>query len=445
MRAQRNLGEDIANVVLLDVHLLDVRGAIEVGINADPAEVLAEVLFNLQHFLVPFPKVQLPGAMLQNGDSPEQVFDGPRLDLGVIATDDLAEYKRSVTLQQVIDIMLKVNGVRAVSNVTLRDGGSGSASANGSNGGGSSTGVGKSGGPEVQSVELKPNEVPCLTPSIFEPPKNPYSITVQLEAGIIQPVDATRVYNEIQSRIAAMTDGQNYTELQTASLDYGRVPDVAAVDLAQYTSIQHQFPMTYGIGPDGMPALPNWRVESAPDAPPRATAVTLDRRRRQALAQQLKGYLLLFEQLLADHLAQLANAWKLFSLDLGPDARHSYFWQPLVHTPERETDPPDALMLLSQATGSDGTEQMQHGVYVLDNDRRVVLAGRETGNLTDAQAVRAEIARRGSASASYRIERIDHPELSASRSTGCCSTPPTAACSRPARNATAAASAPSWR
>jgi hypothetical protein len=69
---------------------------------------------------------------------------------------------------------------------------------------------------------------------------------------------------------------------------------------------------------------------------------------RRTLALQLKGYLLLFEQLLADHLAQLDNASSLLSIAaidepdtiaaIGP----TYFTQPLLHTPPLPEDPPDA-------------------------------------------------------------------------------------------------------
>lgn len=387
MRAQRNLGEDLARVTLLKAQPITVHGTVEIGVHADAAQVLAEVLFNLQQSLVPSPKVQSPGALLQKGIAPDDVFVGPRLGLGVIEERDLADYKRCVTRDELIDIMLAVPGVRRVSNVWLE---------------------GEEDGVPVLSLTLQEGAVPRLSPSIFEPPEGPYKIDVKLEGGIAQTVDRTRVYRLIEARVADLTEQQNYTELETQTLDYGRVPTAPFVDLAQYTSIQHQFPMTYGIGRAGTPALPHWRVEGPDGRATGAPPVTLDRRRREALAQQLKGYLLLFEQLLANHLAQLANAWQLFALEHGADARRSYFYQPLIHTPERETDPPDVFALLAQSPGLDGTERMQHGVYVVDDERRVVLVGRETGNRNDAQSVRAELVRRGGDAQAYRAERVEH-------------------------------------
>ena len=63
----------------------------------------------------------------------------------------------------------------------------------------------------------------------------------------------------------------------------------------RFFSIQHDFPLTYGIGRAGLPTY-------ADEA-------------RIAKARQFKGYLTFFDQVLADYLGQLAAVRKLFSLD----------------------------------------------------------------------------------------------------------------------------------
>ena len=69
--------------------------------------------------------------------------------------------------------------------------------------------------------------------------------------------------------------------------------------LEAYHPVQHSFPLTYGIGPAGLPST--------------ATA------ERRAQAKQLKAYLMVYEQLLRNAYAQVAHAGDLFSLD--PDDR----------------------------------------------------------------------------------------------------------------------------
>ncbi len=74
--------------------------------------------------------------------------------------------------------------------------------------------------------------------------------------------------------------------------------------LADWTSFQHDFPALYGIGPQGLGD--------------RADA------RRRAQALQLQGWLLFFDQLMADQLAQLASARRRLSVapaDLNDVAR----------------------------------------------------------------------------------------------------------------------------
>jgi hypothetical protein len=70
-----------------------------------------------------------------------------------------------------------------------------------------------------------------------------------------------------------------------------------------YAPVQYGFPLTYGIGREGLPS--------------HASAS------RRAQAKQMKAYLMVFEQLLGNAFAQIANTAKLFSLD--PQVDRTYF------------------------------------------------------------------------------------------------------------------------
>ncbi|HEX7838547.1 MAG TPA: hypothetical protein VF469_13825, partial [Kofleriaceae bacterium] len=81
----------------------------------------------------------------------------------------------------------------------------------------------------------------------------------------------------------------------------GEAPGAAATrqrDLMRYRSIQYQLPAAYGVGSLGLPS----------SAPPE----------RQAQARQLAAYVLIFDQLFASELAQLAHARELLSPGGGP-------------------------------------------------------------------------------------------------------------------------------
>ncbi|NIR47902.1 hypothetical protein GWO43_27650, partial [candidate division KSB1 bacterium] len=87
---------------------------------------------------------------------------------------------------------------------------------------------------------------------------------------------------------------------QTLSLPVGTYRQVE-----DHYSIQHDFPQTYHIGQEGLSKT------ASPE--------------RVMQARQLKGYLIFYDQILADYLAQLAHFPKLFSLD--PAISRTYFSQ----------------------------------------------------------------------------------------------------------------------
>jgi hypothetical protein len=98
-------------------------------------------------------------------------------------------------------------------------------------------------------------------------------------------------------------DVMNYFEMHSrastklnreGSLDLPFPVGISRPDLTSFTSVQEDFPRTYKIGRTGIAS--------------RETAL------RKAQTKQLKGYLLFFDQLLSNYLAQLANVQQLLSV-----------------------------------------------------------------------------------------------------------------------------------
>jgi hypothetical protein len=151
----------------------------------------------------------------------------------------------------------------------------------------------KGGKLEEWALALDPQRAPRLNlaQSVIQLEKNHLVAGVNVEEVKNRYVQALR-----QTAVAARTSDNN----QHISLPTGKKRH-----LETYTSIQHQFPETYGIGAMGLP-------ESASP-------------QRVAQAKQLKAYLLFFDQLLANYFAQLANVSNLFSF--AADTPHTYFAQ----------------------------------------------------------------------------------------------------------------------
>ncbi len=104
------------------------------------------------------------------------------------------------------------------------------------------------------------------------------------------------------------------------------VPKGEDRELTEYESIQNQFPRAYGIGELGLP-------DSATSE-------------RHAQARQLQAYITIFDQVLANALAQLDHAKDLFSVNNYPvTSNRTYFSQALTNVPDIDTilvDPDDA-------------------------------------------------------------------------------------------------------
>lgn len=92
-------------------------------------------------------------------------------------------------------------------------------------------------------------------------------------------------------------------------------------NLEEYSTIQNDFPLVYGIGDEGVPTRSDQSIGS--DLPTEIDAL------------QLKGFLMHFDQLLANYLSQLAHVKELFSMNPKKDEfgnfviGRTYYTQPL--------------------------------------------------------------------------------------------------------------------
>src|SRR5262249_16195533 len=98
------------------------------------------------------------------------------------------------------------------------------------------------------------------------------------------------------------------------------IPQGRFRNVDRYYSFQNHFPAVFGLSKAGLPS-------------------TADNRRR-AQALQLKAYLLFFDQVLANFLAQLQNVRELFSRD--PAKTSTYFAQVVTFRDYKDVYPPFA-------------------------------------------------------------------------------------------------------
>lgn len=268
LHQNRGLCEDFASIKVLEPEFIQVQIAIEIGPVEDVVDLMARVFEAIEDQFSPVIRLAGSRELLLAGRAMEDIFDGPLLHRGFITSGAFqsAERRTSVDSSDVIRVIMDVPGVRAVRSINLASGG-------------------KS---EAWSLPVDPQKIQRLDAA--------GSTFILEREGITAAVDFDRARAIYEERLS----GKNASLI--APEDNQSFAPSAGRDraIANYYSLLQHLPPAYGVGEAGL-------SESASDE-------------RKARARQLKGYLLLFDQLLANEFAQLAHAAALFSFEDG-DAR----------------------------------------------------------------------------------------------------------------------------
>jgi hypothetical protein len=276
--AHRALCEDIGAVTILDPIETIVHGRIEIGNEADPSDTLADALFALGLTLAPEPRrMSLDEKQAVDPESTD-VFAGPLMLRGFIDDGELQPFPSIFTADQLIEVLAEVDGVLTVDHlaVQLRD-------------------------DRHRFTGAHPIPVPdnCALRLRTTPEHGHFTIRMFRNHARCEP-DAGRV----RRRLAERWKQQRRTyPLRTEYAETYGIPKARYWDLEAYTSVQDQFPPVYGIGRGGLPPSP--------------TAS------RSAQAKQLKGYLMPFDQMLADAFSQIAFIRQLFSIEAGGNTTYA--------------------------------------------------------------------------------------------------------------------------
>ncbi|NLX19517.1 MAG: hypothetical protein GXY53_09620 [Desulfobulbus sp.] len=287
----RNLCEDIESIGEVPSAGVVLCGDIDIVPNADPEDVWARIIFNINRYLapdIPFYSLQ---EMQEMGKTTDEIFEGPVFAFtdpypyttpgnpfvkkGFICREDLAEsqLRTEVRLSDLIRIIMNTEGVRFVKEI-----GFGLCDC-------SETDVEtihQSLAGEVWNLCIPPGHKPvlCTESSVL----NFWKGALPIE---LKTVEARLRLNRLQEERLRKMQAKRTEDLPMPEGRYRRI--------GEYHSFQNDFPETYGIGRAGLPD----------------GATT----RRKAQARQMKGYLLFFEQVLANYFAQLEQVSTLFAAD----------------------------------------------------------------------------------------------------------------------------------
>jgi hypothetical protein len=291
----RNLGEDLVEVEALPTLNIGVQATIELGPDADPAAVYAQLLLAIDQHLAPVVKRYSLAEMqaLTDADGQplglDQLYEGPRLTRGFIRDADLtkSELRTSIHASDIIALALEIPGVLAISGLKMSGATTSPADA-------MDTTLPYSSGDGHWTLNVRQ---PCrLELQLDSPTALQFTRNGREVSNLTTKTAALRQFQQLQQELLAAT---------VRSVPELPVPLGTALDLQSYAPLALDYPATYGIGPAGLPA----------DAP-------LERRHQ---ARQMQAYLLFFDQLLANYLAQLMNVRHL--LTTAPTTGNTYFGQ----------------------------------------------------------------------------------------------------------------------
>jgi hypothetical protein len=269
--AARGLCEDLDEVRILEPVPTTLTTRVSIAPSARPDSVAAHILYRVSCLLAPELRRRSLDAMLAEGQTPAAILAGPLPERGFVSDDGLEPRRDRFTIGDITRVLREVPGVTGVHSVGVVTG----IGSMGTNGG-------------APAIVVPPAGILVLNTDAVD---GTYGIRLVQENIECRPSpDAVR--RELD-RLWADHRRQYDTRAECKRLL--SFPTGAAVDLKSYDLLQHQFPGVYGINEHGV------RSDST------------DQRRAQA--RQLKAFLLVFEQLLADAFARLASITRGASSD----------------------------------------------------------------------------------------------------------------------------------
>lgn len=262
--ANRNLCEDLVAIKKVEDYPIKICADIEVDTEADEELVHAHVIEALENYLSTTVNFYSLKQMMDKGYSSLEIFDGPVLKNGFIDTKELltADLRNEVRLSDIMRIIMEVPDVLLIKDISL----------------------GNCGGDDLENKWLI-----CL--SAYQKPVVCAKSVFNYNKGLL-PLNINQAQVKIYlDAIKAEKDKATTNASQNKELE---VPNGEYLNTDIYTTIQNDFPETYGIGEVGLPSRAS--IE------------------RKSKAKQLKGYLLFFDQILGSYFKQLGQVSELLSV-----------------------------------------------------------------------------------------------------------------------------------
>ncbi len=272
----RNLCEDLVEIKKVDTHAISVCASIDVNPEADEELLHAKVLRTIENYFSPSLKFYSLKQMFEKGYTSDEIFEGPVLENGFIDPLELeaAKLRTEVRLSDIMQLIMSIDGVNVIKEISIGDCDNYNEN------------------PDVWLICVDPGKKPTLCKD---------SAWSYFKGVLPVNINSNKVEEYFEELEKAEKEEQKKAKIEMEI----EVPEGKYLNTNETTTIQNDFPDTYGIGEFGLPS----RVETA----------------RKSQARQLKGYLLFFDQILATYFAHLGKVKDLLSVD--NQLKKTYFTQ----------------------------------------------------------------------------------------------------------------------
>jgi len=304
LRPRRNLAEEAVRLSAARVQEIALRARIEVTGGTDLERLLSEILFAIDRELSPPVRFHSLEEMRAEGKGVEEVFDGPLLRHGFLDRGETEGLPRFSTIftSDVLRILMRLrrqggDDVVAQENPAGRDIVA-------------VTDLALSSFVNNRPVTTDARE--CLRLVEVERYRPRLSLAKSRIIFVRDDVEVSYDAGRVEARFLELRRLDRATVLTEDPKPVWPTERGESLPVSDYYPFQNDLPRNYGVGEAGLP---------------RGAGVE-----RRARALQVKGYLLLFEQFLADLTAQIGHINSFFSAD--PAQSSTYFTRPLLDVPE---------------------------------------------------------------------------------------------------------------
>ncbi|WP_420571495.1 hypothetical protein [Kordia sp.] len=264
----RNVSELFLQPQILTPKEYTISGNLVLDSGYDLNSILPKIIQSITDYI--FPNVVQTGydKLKASGETTNEIFNGPSLKNGWISSESIQPKKDIIQAFEITQLIREIDGVQSISGISF-----------------------------TYADDTPTTTASCIKSEI---------LSFNFSKSFLKKADVSSLHVSTQGKeLNTSLNTSLIDELANMQQESTQINEVAAVqiapklptgkyrDITSYYSIQHTFPAAYAVG------------ESATNSSMPAFQI--------AQSRQLKGYLSLFDQMLSNQFAQLANIDKLFS------------------------------------------------------------------------------------------------------------------------------------